>query len=167
MKRLIILVFACILTILPVVKAQDCSNWSNWDLRGTYTLSGSGYIDLSKAFPGAGLPSGMSPMSWVGAHAYNGTGGSTGWISFNMGGTQINAQYVGYTYSMKPDCSVQVSFRLKLTDLGITSGVNTSLKVVVPRPAGQLELHSTIVGNAFGTSPGTSVGLEVMQRISM
>lgn len=161
------LLATCFLAASPAIRAQDCSNWTNFDLRGIYTLSGSGYIDLSKTFPGAGLPSGMSPMSWVGAHTYNGLGASTGWVSFNMGGSQINAQYVGYTYSMKADCSVQVSFRLKLTDLGVTGGLNTSLKVVVPKSAGQLELHSTTVGNPFGTPPGATVGLEVMHRISM
>jgi hypothetical protein len=60
----------CLVILSAAVQAQDCSNWSNWDLRGTYTMSGSGFIDLSKVLPGSGLPSGMIPMTWVGAHTY-------------------------------------------------------------------------------------------------
>jgi hypothetical protein len=170
MKRFVsgALFATCLLAASSVVGAQDCSNWANWDLRGSYTLSGSGYIDLSKTFPGAGLPSGMSPFNWVGGHALNGAGGETtpGWVVFNMGGYQINAQYVDYTYSMKANCSVLVTFRLKLTDLGVTTGVQTSLKVVVPKP-GELQLDSITLGTALGTPAASSLGVEVMHRISM
>ena len=60
--RLSLTLAAGILTFLPALRAQDCSNWTNFDLRGTYTLTESGFIDLSKAFPGSGLPSGLSPF---------------------------------------------------------------------------------------------------------
>ena len=34
-------VAVCLPAVVPLVSAQDCSNWSNEDLRGTYTLAGS------------------------------------------------------------------------------------------------------------------------------
>lgn len=158
----------CFLAASPVLEAQDCSNWTTWDIRGSYTLSGSGYIDLSKTFPGLGLPSGMSPFYWVGGHTLDGLGGEStpGWISFNMGGYQINAQFVDYRYSMKSNCSVVFTFRLKLTDLGVTTGPQTSLKVIVMK-GGELQLDSITVGNPLGTPAAASLGLEVMHRISM
>jgi hypothetical protein len=83
-----------------------------------------------------------------------------------MGGYQINAQYVDYTYSVKPNCSVLVSFRLKLTDLGVTTGVQSSLKVIAAK--GQdLQLDSITLGTALGTPAAPSLGVEVMHRISM
>ena len=169
MKRFIsaTLLATSFLAASSVIEAQDCSNWSNYDLRGTYAQSGSGFIDLSKALPGAGLPSGLSPYFVVSAIVYDGLGGGTGWLSFNMGGYQMNAQYVGYTYSMQANCSVKVSFRLKLTDLGITSGVSSSIKVIVPKRAGDLELRSVHVGAPFGAAPDSSLNLEEMHRISM
>ena len=60
MKSLSILLAVCVLSALPAVKAQDCSDWSNWDLRGTYTFWGSGWIDLSKNFDPS-LPGGVQP----------------------------------------------------------------------------------------------------------
>lgn len=166
MKTVFIPLVACLLTVLPA-KAQDCSNWTNWDLRGTYALSGTGYIDLSKAFPGANLPSGMSPFNWVGAQALDGAGGGTGWVSYNFGGNQLTAQFVGYTYSMKADCSVQVTFRLKFKELGTTGAPQTRINIVVPSPTGQLELDSIGVGTPFGTPAGASLSLDVKRRISL
>jgi len=167
MKHVFVPLVGAVLTFLPALKAQDCSSWTNWDLRGTYAQSGSGFIDLSKTFPGAGLPSGLTPYFVISAIVYDGRGGGAGWLSFNMGGTQVNAQYVGYTYSMLANCSLQVTFRLKLTDLGITSGVQSSLKIIVPKRAGDLELRSIHVGTPFGTAPDTSLNLEEMHRISI
>ena len=167
MKSVFVPLVGTVLAFLPALSAQDCSSWTRWDLRGTYAQSGSGYIDLSKAFPGAGLPSGLTPYFVISAIAYDGLGGGTGWLAFNMGGYQVNAQYVGYTYSMQTNCSVQVSFRLKLTDLGITSGVQGSIKVIVPKRGGDLELRSIHVGAPLGGAPDPSLNLEEMHRISM
>ncbi|MBZ5624145.1 MAG: hypothetical protein LAQ69_36420 [Acidobacteriia bacterium] len=156
---------ACLLAASPVLRAQDCGNWINWDLRGTYTMSGSGFIDLSKVLPGVGLPSGPIPMFWVGAFTYNGAGGGTGWVSTNAGGGQMNAQLVGLTYSMKSDCSVQVAFSMKLTELGITIGPFHRLMVVVPKPEA-LELHMIFVGSGPGKPPDVGFDLGVAHRIS-
>jgi hypothetical protein len=171
MKNLFIPLVASMLTVLPALKAQDCSHWSNFDIRGTYTQSGHGYVDLSKVF-GPSFPAGLSPYYLVGAVAYDGRGVGTGWLSFNFAGNQVNAEFVDYTYSMQPNCSVQVSFRLKLTDLGITTGLQRSLKVIVPRmgpgmASGDLELRSIHMGTPLGKAPDASLNLEEMHRISV
>jgi len=167
MKRLVLVtMFAAAFLLTSAAKAQDCSNWSNWDLRGTYTMSGSGFIDLSRVVPGAGLPSGLIPMTWVGAHTYNGAGGGTGWVSINAGGNQMNAQFVGLTYSAKANCSIQVTFSMKVAELGnLVVGPVTRLVVPAPMPAG-LELHMILGGPAPGT-PGGALDLGVSHRISM
>ena len=165
MKNAFIPLVACILTVLPAVKAQDCSNWSNWDLRGTYTMSGSGFIDLSKLFPWKGFPSGLSPTSFVGGHVYNGAGGGTGWLAMNIGGTQMNPEYGAYTYSMRADCTVQVTYTLNFKELGVTLPF-TRVGVVVPKPGG-LEIHTLSVGKPVGTPAGAGLNLNVLHRISM
>lgn len=99
MKNSVIPPVACILMGLPAVQAPDCSNWTNWHLRGTYMMSGSGYLDLSMLFPKKGFPSGLSPMFFVGSHVYDGSGAGTDWLSMNVGGTQMNPEYGKYTYS--------------------------------------------------------------------
>src|SRR5690348_12385589 len=95
MKRLgsATMMAACILVFSGAARAQDCSDWSNWDLRGTYTMSGNGFVDLSKILPGAGLPSGAVPLFWVGAHTLNCAGGGTGWVFFNAAGSQFGIQF--------------------------------------------------------------------------
>jgi hypothetical protein len=164
MKHLFTLPVICMLTVLPAVKAQDCSNWSNYDLRGTYTMSGSGYIDVSKVFPTLGLPSGMVPMSWVGAHTYDGKGKGTGWVSINAGGNQMTAQ-MAVTYSMQPNCSLKITFTMTIPELGITAGPFPRLAVVNPTPSG-LELNMILGGPAPGT-PGAGLDLGASHRISM
>jgi hypothetical protein len=167
MKRLVsvTMVATCLLVFSPAVTAQDCSNWSNSTVQGTYTMSGSGFIDLSKVLPGMGLPSGLIPMSWVGAHTYDGSGGGTGWVSFNAGGSQLNAQLVGLTYAMQSDCSLQSTFSMKVKELGITVGPFPRLEVVVTKP-GALELHMILVGNGPGKPPAAGLDLGVAYRIS-
>ena len=167
MKHVFVPLVSAVLAFLPSLRAQDCSSWSNWDLRGTYALSGSGYIDLSKAFPGAGLPSGLIPFYWVGMQVLDGHGGGTGWVSYNFGGNQLTAEFVGYTYSMQPDCSAQVTFRLKFKELGITSAPQTRINIVVPKPGGDLELDSLSVGPTLGSPAGASLSLDVKRRIAM
>jgi len=159
------LIAAFFLAAPTVVRAQDCSNWTNWDLRGTYTMAGSGYLDLSKMFPGKGFPEGLSPMSFVGGHVYNGYGGGTGWLSMNVGGTQMSPDYSTYTYSIKADCSVLVTYSLTFKELGVTIPF-TRIGVVVPKPGG-LELHSLSVGRPVGTPAGAGLNLNVLHRISM
>jgi len=63
MKSVIsITILASVLLISPAAKAQNC-RWTKYDLRGTYAMSGSGWIDLSKL--AANLPPGTVPMSWA------------------------------------------------------------------------------------------------------
>lgn len=162
MKRLVSVTMfaACLLASSPVVRAQDCSNWSNYDLRGTYTMSGSGWIDLSKLV--ATLPAGTIPMSWVGADMWDGKGGGTGWVSVNAGGVQLTVQLVGKVYAVKADCSVQESFSMKIKELGITLGPFSRLLVIGGTPEA-LEVYGMFVG----AGPGSGVDLMVAHRISM
>ena len=156
---------ACFLTIAPVVRAQDCSGWNNSHLRGTWTMTGSGYIDLSKLVPGnpAGLPSGMIPMTWVGAHTYDGAGGGSGWVIMNAGGAQINAQLNPITYAVNADCSVNITFSMKAKELpGVTIGP-VSRVLAISGKMGALELHGILVGGG----PGTWLDLMTSRRISM
>jgi len=161
MKNLFIRLSVCALMVLPAMKAQDCSNWTNWDLRGTYTMSGSGWIDLSKLVPT--LPSGTVPMSWVGAHSYTGNGGGTGWISMSAGGVQLNIQLIGLTYAVKADCSVQVSFSMQAKQLpGVTIGP-VSRVLVIAGKGEALELFMML----GGAGPGMPQDIGVSRRISM
>ena len=165
MKRL---VFGMLLAMMAVglnAWGQDCSNWTNYDLRGTYAGSGSGSLDPSLVVPGMGLPSGMVPEFSVGAMTLDGRGGITGWASINSGGTQFNFQLVGGKYSMQPDCSVQVTFTWKIKELGVTFTVQR-VAVVVPKLSG-LELHTNLVGATPGKPPGPGYDLTVLSRISM
>ena len=150
---------ACFLAVTAVATAQEC-NTSNFDVRGTYTASGSGWSDLSKLLPGA--PAGYSPVSWVGAVALNGTGGGTGWIAANEAGLPVNIQLLGLTYSVKTDCSVQMSFSMKIKELGVTVGP-VSRTLVIFGGAEPLEVR----GIWTGAGPGTEVDSFVGRRISM
>jgi len=113
MKRIIsaTMLASCLLAVAPDVLAQNCGAWSNWDLRGTYTTSGSGWIDLSKLAPG--LPAGTIPMAWVGAETMNGLGQGSGWVAVNAGGVQLSIQLVNLTYAVQADCSVLISYSMK------------------------------------------------------
>jgi len=75
----------CLLAVSPIVRAQSCSNLTNSDLRGTYTMMGSGWVDLSKVMAGIpglpAMPPGFVPMSWVGVSIFDGQGVGTGWLS--------------------------------------------------------------------------------------
>ena len=163
MRRLVsvIMLGSCLLAISPGVRAQDCSNWTNWDLRGTYAMSGSGWIDPSKLVPA--LPAGTVPMSWVGSVVYNGVGRETGWVSVNAGGGQLNIQLTGLTYSVQTDCSVQVSFFMKPKEFpGVTIGPVSRVLVIAGKPDA-LELLMILAGGG----PGTPVDVGVERRISM
>ena len=167
MKRLIsaTLSFAYLLAFPVVGSAQDCSSWTDFDLRGTYTMSGSGFIDMSKLLPGMGLPSGMIPMTWVGAQTYDGHGKGTGWVSFNAGGNHMNAQ-LDQTYAVQPDCSVKASFSMRVKELGVTVGPFPRMMVIVWKP-GALELHMILGDASPSKAPGVGLDLGVAYRISM
>lgn len=182
MKRIVSLAMfvACLLAVSPVVRAQDCSNWSNADLRGTYTMSGSGWIDLSKFLAGIPglppLPTGFIPMSWVGVVTLDGAGGGGGWVSFNGGGNQMSASIVNKKYSIKPDCTIQESFSLKINELPPSVppiGPITRLVVPVVKQEGwrwmppALELHMIWQGTAPGTPTGPGIDSGVAYRISL
>ena len=171
MKRLVSVsvLIICLLAISSVASAQNCSNWTNWTLRGTYTMSGSGYIDLSKVFPGMGFPPGPIPMYWVGAHTYDGKGGGAGWIVLNAGGGQMHAKLVGKSYAVQPDCSVQETFSMEVQETGTTIGPFQRLGVVAPTPHDPwaLDLHMILSGSEPGNPPLPGFDLGVAHRISL
>jgi len=171
MKRIVsVAMFAAgLLAVSAVVQAQDCSSMGNWDLRGTYTMAGSGFIDLSKALLGVpGLPTGFIPTTWVGAHTLNGAGSGGGWVSINAGGTQMSASFVGLKYSIKSDCSIQASFSMKINELGgLVVGPFPRLMVPVLKPDGSLELHMIFLGTPPGAPTGPIVDSGVAYRISL
>ena len=179
MKRAIsvAIIAACFLTISAVAQTQSCSTWTNYDLRGTYTMTGSGYIDLSKALSGIPglppMPSGLIPMSWAGITTFDGAGNGSGWIVFNAGGTQMSASFVNKKYSLQPDCSISVTYSAKINELnGLTVGPFAHLMVAVVKPAGTsmaqaLELHMISMGTAPGAPTAPVVDTGVAYRISM
>ena len=140
-------------------KAQDC-RWTNYDLRGTYAMSGSGWIDLSKL--AANLPSGTIPMSWVGTHTWDGTGSGSGWVVVNAGGLPMSIQLVGVTYAVQADCSVLANYSMKIPQLRVTIGPVSRIYVVsATQPS--LELF----GIQTGAGPGMPVDLMTTRRVSM
>ena len=151
----------CLLAAATAVRAQDCSNLSNWDLRGTYSMSGQGWMDLSKLIPGA--PSGTVPFAWVGSHVWDGAGGGSGWVSVNAGGLQLTVQFVGLTYAVKADCSLIVSFAMTAKEMpGLKIGPVTRVLVIAGKSE-PLELFMTFLGGG----PGMPVDVGVSRRISM
>jgi len=180
MKKVVSVVMfaASLLAVSEGVRAQDCSSLTNSDLRGTYTMSGSGWIDLSKFLAGIPglppLPTGFIPMSWVGAHTLDGIGSGSGWVSFNGGGNQMSASLVGMKYSIKPDCSAQVSFSMKINELPQSVpplGPFTRLVVPVLKQDGRwpppLELHLIWQGTAPGAPTSPAIDSGVAYRIAM
>ena len=180
MKRIVsVAMFAAsLLAVSEGVRAQDCSSLTNSDLRGTYTVSGSGWVDLSKLLAGIPglppLPAGFIPMSWVGAFTLDGAGGGGGWVSFNGGGNQMSASIVNKKYSIKPDCSIQETFSLKINELPPAVppiGPFTRLLVPVLKQSGTwppaMELHMVWLGTAPGATTGPIVDSAVSYRISM
>ena len=179
MTRLIsvTMVNACLLAVVPVVGAQDC-NLTMADLRGTYTMSGSGSIDLSKALAGVPglppLPTGFAPMSWVGTQTFDAVGGGGGSVTVNGGGLQMSASLVGLKYSVGPNCIVQATFSLKVNELPPSVppiGPMTRLMVPVWTQAAwwvqALELHMIFQGTPPGAPTGPLVDSGVAYRISM
>jgi hypothetical protein len=177
MKRLLSLTIfgACLLATSQAVSAQNCTNLTDYDLRGTYTMSGSGWVNLATLLPSVqGLPNQLIPMSWLGAYTANGAGGVTGWVSFNGGGSQMTASFVGTKYSVKSDCSIQASLSMKINELpNVAPVVFTRLMVPVVKQDGAwwmapaLEIHVIWQGNAPGAPAAAAVDLAVAHRISL
>ncbi len=171
MKRLVSIsvLTACLLAVTSIASAQNCSNWTNWDLRGTYTMSGSGYVDLSKLFPGMGFPPGPIPMYWVGASTYDGKGGGTGWIVLNAGGGQMHAKLVDKSYAVQPDCSVWSTFSMEVQETGTTIGPFQRLEVIAPTPhhPWALDLYMILSGSEPPNPPLPAFDSGVAHRISM
>lgn len=174
MKRLVTLaLFAtCLFAVSGVVLAQDCSDWNISQFAGTYTMSGSGYIDLSKALPGMGMPSGLVPVFWVGATTLEPSGGGGGWLVLNVAGNQMTGTFVDKKYSIKPDCSVQATYSVKINELGITLGPSSRIEIPVVKQGAfggraDVELHGITTGTAPGTTPGALLDLGISHRISM
>ncbi len=169
-KRVSIPMFlACVLVATSVASAQNCSKWTNWYLRGTYTMSGTGYIDLSKVLPGLGLPQGPIPMYWVGAHTYDGQGGGTGWLVLNAGGSQMHTKLVGKSYAVQPDCSVQETFSLEIQETGATIGPFQRVGVIAPTPYNPwaLDVYMILGGSEPGNPPAPAFDGGVAHRISL
>lgn len=162
MRRLSLLATAAALGLVcPSAKAQDCSDWTNWDVRGTYTLVVSGWIDLSKDV-NKSLPAGYSPTAGVQAFTWDGKGQGTGWISVNLGGIQFDAP-VKWTYAVGADCKIQGTHSFNI------GGVWTppqKVAWVISKTADNgpvLELK----GLKLGTGPGSEVTHATARRISM
>jgi hypothetical protein len=151
---------ACALAVCSHVQAQACKDWGNWSLQGTYSMSGSGWRDLSKISPN--LPAGMVPVSYVGMVTVNGAGAGTGWINLNLGGVQVTGQFLNLTIQANPDCTIQSNYSVKVKELGITIGPESRFFVSFPG-RDQLEIH----GLVQGTGPSTQVDLCVMRRITV
>jgi hypothetical protein len=123
MKRLIFVTLFAMIAVGATAWGQDCGNWTNNDLRGTYAMSGSGTIDPSLLLPGMGIPAGSVSGFYVGAFTLDGRGvGTAGWVSANTGGSQFSFQMVGIKYSMQPHCSVQIE--LHVEDQGFRCAVH-------------------------------------------
>jgi len=166
MKRFvwIAMVAAGALALSPSIRAQDCGNWNNSHLRGTYTMSGSGWIDPSKVAPG--LPAGLVPMGWVVAAALDGAGRGKGWGSVNMGGVQINFDFTSMTYQVKADCRVTFAYSMKIKEFpGIPESTQERIAVLMPRGGHGQDLELGIM--VVGAGPGTMIDSGVAKRISM
>lgn len=161
MKRLVGVIFVTsFFGFSAICRAQDCSNWSNEDLRGTYATSGDGWIDLSKLNPA--LPAGYTPKSFVGAIGIDGWGNGKGWLSLCAGGIQMTMEFVNMTYDVKSNCSVAMNYSLKVKELGTTIGPMSQVAVIAGNGPG-LEL----IGMEVGTGPGSMVTDIHSKRISM
>ena len=128
-------------------------------------MSGSGWRDLSKISPT--LPTGMVPVAFVGMVTMDGRGAGTGWLNINMGGVQVTGTFLNMTYQVNTDCTFQVSYSIKVKELGVNLGPDSRSFVIFPggpnpgdRP---LEAHGLLVG----TGPSTTVDIAVIKRISV
>jgi len=147
----------CLVTGASRLGAQDCSNLGNWDLRGTYTFWGNGWIDLSRDVDPS-LPKGYSPFAFLQGFVFDGKGGGTGWFSSNFGGVQLDAP-MRWTYAVHADCSVRG------TQSFFLNGAWTppiSVIWVIAYNGNDLELNGFIQGSG----PGSQVPHGTARRMS-
>jgi hypothetical protein len=150
---------SCALAICPNLKAQwGCSALSDWNLRGTWSISGSGWKDLSKIAPT--LPPGMVPIAYVGIAKLDGMGAASGWLSMNLGGQQVSVEFINFAVHLKPDCTALATYSYKIKELGITAGPEKRLLVLTGDMV-KLQYDSVVIG----TGPSTSVDSCVVRRI--
>jgi len=159
MKKLAIVaaIAAAPLALCPHLKAQPCMSWTNTDIRGVYSMSGSGWRDLSKINPAA--PPGFLPGTFVGMVTLDGVGGGTGWLEANLAGTSVTAEFVKLTYQVKGDCTVLFSYFLKFQEFGITLGPESRL--FVSMMGTPLEAHGVVVDS----TPASPIDVCVVKRI--
>ena len=152
---------ACILLLAPALRAQDCSNWSLWDTRGTYAQTASGWIDLSTLNPA--LPKGYAPFSSVGAFVNNGRGGGGGWVLVNAGGVQFTGEYVDVKWGAPAaNCLQSFTYTMRIKEFGVTIGPLSFPGVIAGDTPG-LEIFAM----ATGTGPGSPVQSGHARRISL
>jgi len=84
----------------------------------------------------------------------------------HAGGNQITASFAGMKYSVKADCSIQVSYSMKFNELGGTVGPFQRLMLPVFK-ADSLEVYVMELGTPPGTPVGSSIDTGVAHRISM
>ena len=162
MRRLNLLATAAALVLVAVsAKAQDCSHWTNFDLRGTYTVAGSQWIDLSKDV-NPSLPAGYSPSVFVRAFTWDGKGQGTGWVSSNLGGVQFDAPD-RWTYAIGADCKIQGTYSFNIG--GVWTPPAKVLWVI--SKTGDNGQAIELKGFELGTGPGSAVAQATAIRISM
>ena len=152
---------ACALLLAPALRAQDCSNWSLWDTRGTYATSVSGWIDLSTLNPA--MPKGYAPFSSVGAFMNNGRGGGAGWALVNAGGVQFTVEFVDTKFGPPgANCLQPFNYSMRIKEFGVTIGPLSFPGVI----AGDMQTLEIFAMTA-GTGPGSAVQLGHAKRISL
>ena len=141
---------------MPGLMAQNCSNWDNWSVRGTYTVTGNGWIDLARD---PSQSKGYSPQVFVQAFTLDGRGGGTGWIQSNLGGIDFQAK-VKWTYSVQADCKITGTSSYFVN--GAWTAPNT-LSWVISSHNADLKLSGIMVG----AGPGSGVAQATATRLSM
>jgi hypothetical protein len=153
---------AGLLLLAPALQAQDCSNWSLWALRGTYSFTGTAWQDLSELNPA--LPKGYAPVSIVGAFSINRQGDVNGWALINAGGLQMSAEFVNSKFSPpNDDCRFHLSLSMKIKEFGEGLAGPYSYEGVIAGDWSAPEL----VYMMLGTGPGSHVDLQRAKRVSM
>ncbi|MEK7409373.1 MAG: hypothetical protein AAB225_30275, partial [Acidobacteriota bacterium] len=82
----------CASVLAPGLVAQACNDAA---VRGTYCLTCTGWMDLSKLVPGA--PAGFVPTAFVGVNKTDGVGRFSGWLVGNAGGVKLTLEFVDST----------------------------------------------------------------------
>lgn len=153
---------ASLLLLLPAIQAQDCSNWSLWSLRGTYSFTSNAWQDLSEINPA--LPKGYAPVTIIGAFTVNGIGDITGWASVNAGGIQFTAEFVNSKLgSPKSDCSILIILSMKIPEFGGVIEGPYSYAGVIAGDRSTPEIAFMMLGKG----PGSHLELSRAKRISM